>query len=332
MSLRIGVTGAGSWGTALADLLARSGHEVRLWAHEAVVATDIMAHRENSVFLPGCALAEGLIATHSLADALDGAQMVLSAVPSHASREVFGRIRPLLAEGTILACATKGIETGTLKLMSDLGTELLPGHPFVALSGPSFALEVHQGQPTAVVAAGEPGAARQVQEAFATPRFRVYTQDDLIGVEVGGSLKNVIAIAAGVLEGLGMGHNPRAALITRGLAEITRLGIALGGRRSTFAGLAGIGDLILTTSGGLSRNRSLGEALARGETLAGWQGSHRNVAEGVNTTRAAVALAGRHQLELPIAQEVHALLFEGKAPRQAVADLMERDLKPELDG
>jgi glycerol-3-phosphate dehydrogenase (NAD(P)+) len=332
MSLRIGVTGAGSWGTALADLLARAGHEVRLWAHEAAVASDIMGQRENSVFLPGCALADGLTATTSLAGALAGAQMVLSAVPSHASREVFGLMRPLLPEGTILACATKGIETGTLKLMSDLGAELLPGHPFVALSGPSFALEVHQGQPTAVVAAGELEAARQVQEAFATPRFRVYTQDDLIGVEVGGSLKNVIAIAAGVLEGLGLGHNPRAALITRGLAEITRLGIAMGGRRSTFAGLAGIGDLILTTSGGLSRNRSLGEALARGETLSGWQGSHRNVAEGVNTTRAAVALAERHQLELPIAQEVHAVLFEGKAPPQAVADLMERDLKPELDG
>jgi glycerol-3-phosphate dehydrogenase (NAD(P)+) len=332
MSLQIGVTGAGSWGTALADLLARAGHEVRLWAHEAAVARDITERRENPVFLPGCALADGLTATTSLADALAGAQMVLSAVPSHATREVFGLMRPLLSEGTILACATKGIETGTLKLMSDLGAELLPGHPFVALSGPSFALEVYQGQPTAVVAAGELEAARQVQEAFATPRFRVYTQDDLIGVEVGGSLKNVIAIAAGVLEGLGLGHNPRAALITRGLAEITRLGIAMGGRRSTFAGLAGVGDLILTTSGGLSRNRSLGEALARGESLSGWQGSHRNVAEGVNTTRAAVALAERHQLELPIAQEVHAVLFEGKAPPQAVADLMERDLKPELDG
>lgn len=332
MSLRIGVVGAGSWGTALADLLARSGHDVWLWAHEAAVVDEIMARKENTVFLPGCRLAEGLRATASLADALAGAEMVLSAVPSHASREVFGLMRPLLPGGTILACATKGVETSTLKLMSDLGGELLPGHPFVALSGPSFALEVHQGQPTAVVAAGEHAAARQVQDAFATPRFRVYTQDDLIGVEVGGSLKNVIAIAAGVLEGLGMGHNPRAALITRGLAEITRLGVAMGGRRSTFAGLAGIGDLILTTSGGLSRNRSLGEALAKGETLAGWQGSHRNVAEGVNTTRAAVALAERHQLDLPIAREVHAVLFEGKAPRQAVADLMERDLKPELDG
>lgn len=332
MSLRIGVAGAGSWGTALADLLARAGHEVTLWAHEEEVATAITQRRENPVFLPGCSLAEGLTATTSLSAALTGVELVLSAVPSHATREVFGMMQPLVSEGTVLACATKGIETGTLKLMSDLGAELLPGRPFVALSGPSFALEVHQGQPTAVVAAGGAVAARRVQEVFSTPRFRVYTQDDLIGVEVGGSLKNVIAIAAGVLEGLGMGHNPRAALITRGLAEITRLGVAMGGRRVTFSGLAGIGDLILTTSGGLSRNRSLGEALARGETLPGWQGSHRNVAEGVNTTRAAVALAARHDLEMPIAREVHAILFEGKSPPQAVADLMERDLKPELDG
>lgn len=332
MSLRIGVAGAGSWGTALADLLAAAGHRVTLWSRDADVAAAITERRENTVFLPGCQLAPSLTCTTDLGGAMAGAELVLSAVPSHATREVLGAVRPLVPEGVLLACATKGIETGTLLLMSDVAAEVMPAARFVALSGPSFALEVHQRQPTAVVAAGESEAAHRVQRAFSTRHFRVYTQLDLVGVEVGGSLKNVIAIAAGVLEGLGLGHNPRAALITRGLAEITRLGVAMGARAETFAGLAGMGDLILTTSGGLSRNRSLGEALARGQALADWQRSHRNVAEGVNTTRAAVALAARHGVELPIASEVHALLFEGKSPRQAVTDLMERDLKSELDG
>lgn len=332
MTLRVAAIGAGSWGTALADLLCEAGHDVTLWSHDADVAEAINARHENPVFLPGCALAPSLRCTTDLAEAMRGAAMLLSAVPSHATREVFGRLRAAMPEGTLMACATKGIETGSLKLMSDVAAEVLPGARFVALSGPSFALEVHQRQPTAVVAAGEPEAAHRVQRAFSTRHFRVYTQGDLVGVEVGGSLKNVIAIAAGVLEGLGMGHNPRAALITRGLAEITRLGVAMGARPETFAGLAGMGDLILTTSGGLSRNRSLGESLARGHTLEEWQRTHRTVAEGVNTTRAAVALAARHGVEMPIATEVHALLFEGRSPRQAVTDLMERDLKPESDG
>lgn len=332
MNRAIAVLGAGSWGTALADLLARNGHAVTVWAHEREVADSINTRHENPVFLPGCALAPGLRATAGLEEATAGASMVLSAVPSHASREVLERVRTLLPEGITLACATKGIETGTLMLMSEVAHDVLPGSPFVALSGPSFALEVHQHQPTAVVAAGPPAAAREVQRAFASPTFRVYTQEDVIGVEVGGSLKNVIAIAAGVLEGLGLGHNPRAALITRGLAEITRLGVALGAQPGTFAGLAGMGDLILTTCGHLSRNRSLGESLARGRSLTEWVATHRNVAEGVNTTRAALALAARHGVEMPITREVHALLFEGKAPGQAVADLMERDLKAEVDG
>jgi glycerol-3-phosphate dehydrogenase (NAD(P)+) len=331
MSRVIAVLGAGSWGTALADLLARKGHAVTLWSHEAEVAGAINTRHENPVFLPGCALAPSLRATARLEEATAGASLVLSAVPSHASREVLARAGPLVPEGTPLASATKGIETGTLMLMSEVAREVLPGCPFVALSGPSFALEVHQRQPTAVVAAGPSAAAREVQHAFSSPTFRVYTQEDVVGVEVGGSLKNVIAIAAGVLEGLGLGHNPRAALITRGLAEITRLGVALGAQPSTFAGLAGMGDLILTTCGQLSRNRSLGESLARGQSLADWVATHRNVAEGVNTTRAATALAARHGVDMPITREVHALLFESKAPRQAVADLMERDLKAEVD-
>ncbi len=329
---RVGVLGAGSWGTALADLLARNGHQVRLWAHEAEVAAAITERHENPVFLPGCALAPGLEATDRFEDAVGQADLVLSAVPSHVSRQVLARLAPLVPDGMILACASKGIETDTLQLMSDVAAEVLPASRFVALSGPSFALEVHARQPTAVVAAGPEAAAREVQRVFAAPEFRVYTQDDVIGVEVGGALKNVIAIAAGVLVGLGLGNNPRAALVTRGLAEIARLGVALGGQHGTFAGLAGMGDLVLTTYGALSRNRSLGEALARGESLAHWQATHRAVAEGVNTTRAAMALAGRHGVEMPITQQVHALLFEGKPPRQAITDLMERDLKPELAG
>lgn len=331
MTVRIGVIGAGSWGTALADLLARAGHEVTIWAYEAEVAEAIAGRHVNPVFLPGCTLAPALHATNHLGDTVAGADLIVSAVPSHVTREVFGQLAPLLPPDMLLVCATKGIETSTLRLMSDVAAEELPSVRFVALSGPSFALEVHQGRPTAVVAAGPPEAAETTQRVFSTPRFRVYTHDDVIGVEVGGALKNVIAIAAGVLEGLDLGQNPRAALITRGLAEITRLGAALGAQPATFAGLAGMGDLILTTCGALSRNRSLGEALARGDSLTDWTATHRTVAEGVNTTRAARALAERLDVDLPITAEVYALLFEDKAPREAVADLMERDLKPELD-
>ena len=222
------------------------------------------------------------------------------------------------------------IEPSSLKVMSAVLTEELPGSPVVALSGPSFALEVYQGQPTAVVAASEhEAAARDVQGVFATPRFRVYSHNDVIGVELAGALKNVIAIAAGILEGLGLGNNPRAALITRGLAEMTRLGVAMGANPLTFAGLAGMGDLILTTTGALSRNRTLGVALAQGQTLEEYIATHRTVAEGVNTAQAALALARQVGTELPICAQVAAILFEGKPPQQAVGDLMERTLKSE---
>lgn len=330
--MRATVLGAGSWGTALADLLARNGHQVTLWAHESSVVESILRDRQNSVYLPDITLADGVVPTADLAVAVREADLIVSAVPSHVTRGVLARMAGHRPDRLVLACASKGIETDTLKLMSEVCAESAPAAQFVALSGPSFAREVAERQPTAVVAAGPSEAARLVQTAFAAPEFRVYTQSDVIGVEVGGALKNVIAIAAGVLVGLGLGHNPRAALVTRGLAEMGRLGVALGAQAATFAGLAGIGDLILTTGGPLSRNRSLGEALARGQTVEQWRAGHRAVAEGVNTTRAAVELARRHAVEMPITAEVHAILFEGKPPRQAIKDLMERDLKPELTG
>lgn len=327
---RVAVLGAGSWGTTLADLLARKGHDVRLWAYEAEVVEAVNQRHENPVFLPGCALAPSLRALPDAATAVAGTEVVVAVTPSHVLRGVLEQCRPGLGAGTILATATKGIEPATLALMSEVLATALPGHPVAALSGPSFALEVYQGQPTAVVAAArQPEAARVTQELFATPRFRVYTHDDVVGVELAAALKNVIAIAAGILEGLGLGNNPRAALITRGLAEITRLGVAMGADPLTFAGLAGMGDLILTTTGSLSRNRSLGLALAEGQTLAAYSATHRSVAEGATTARGALAPAARHGVELPICAQVAAILFDGKPPRQAVADLMERTLKSE---
>jgi glycerol-3-phosphate dehydrogenase (NAD(P)+) len=327
---RIGVLGAGSWGTTLADLLARKGHEVRLWAYEAEVVAAINARHVNELFLQGRALDPRLVASSDPFEVVAGAPIVLSAAPSHVVRAVTAPLEPGIGRETIIVSATKGIEAPGLGLPHEVLAETLPGRPVVALSGPSFALEVHEGQPTAVVAAAtDAQVAAAVQEAFSTPTFRVYSNRDLVGVELCGALKNVIAIAAGILEGLGLGNNPRAALITRGLAEMTRLGLAMGAQPMTFAGLAGMGDLILTATGGLSRNRSLGMALARGERLGDYTATHRTVAEGVNTARSAVGLAARHGVELPITAQVAAILFEGKAPRQAVADLMERTLKAE---
>ncbi len=327
---RIAVLGAGSWGTTLADLLARKGHEVRIWAHEAEVVESINLVHENTVFLPGCPLAGDLRAMSSATEAVSGAAVVLSVAPSHVFRQVVSQARTGMDPAALVVSATKGIEPGSLLLMSQVLAELLPAHPIAALSGPSFALEVYQGQPTAVVAAAENAAiAAAVQEVFATPRFRVYSNSDSIGVELAGAVKNVIAIAAGILEGLGLGNNPRAALITRGLAEITRLGVAMGADPLTFAGLAGMGDLILTTTGALSRNRALGVALAEGHSLADHQATHRSVAEGATTARAALALAARAGVELPICAQVSAILFDGKPAGQAVAELMERTLKAE---
>lgn len=328
---RIAVLGAGSWGTALADLLARKGEtEVRLWAFEPDVVEAVNRKHENPAFLAGVSLSPRLRAFADPCEAVDGAGFVVSAPPSHVLRQVLGRVRLAVRPGTLVVSATKGIENDSLALMSEVVAQTLPEVRFAALSGPSFAVEVAAGQPTAVVAAArDETAARDAQQLFATPRFRVYSNRDVVGVELAGALKNVIAIAAGILEGLGLGHNPRAALITRGLAEITRLGVAMGADPLTFAGLAGMGDLVLTATGGLSRNRSLGLALARGETFEAYRATHRSVAEGANTSRAGAALARRVGVEMPITQQVCDVLFGGKSPRDAVPELMTRELKSE---
>ncbi|HEX6106180.1 MAG TPA: NAD(P)H-dependent glycerol-3-phosphate dehydrogenase [Gemmatimonadales bacterium] len=326
----IAVLGAGSWGTTLADLLARKGERVRLWAYESEVVEAINRSHENPLFLPGVPLSPMVRAVADPREAVAGAEVIVSAPPSHVLRAVLMRLDGAVRPGTLLVSATKGIETETLALMSAVAAECVPGARVAAISGPSFALEVCQGQPTAVVAAADDlETAQDAQRVFATSSFRVYSNLDLIGVELAGALKNVIAIAAGILEGLGMGHNPRAALITRGLAEITRLGVAMGADPLTFAGLAGMGDLVLTATGGLSRNRALGVALAQGQPYEAYRAAHRSVAEGANTSRAGAALGERHGVELPITRQVCDVLFRGKAPREGVAELMTRELKAE---
>ena len=326
----VAVLGAGSWGTTLANLLALKGDTVRLWAYEPEVVAAINQHHENPVFLPGIALDPTLRAHGDPQEVVADAPVIVSAAPSHAVRSVICRLKGRVKPGTLVISATKGIETDTLALMSAVFNECLPEVRFAALSGPSFALEVCQGQPTLVVAAARHAStALDAQQIFSTPQFRVYSHDDVTGVELAGALKNVIAIAAGILEGLGMGHNPRAALITRGLAEITRLGVALGANPLTFAGLAGMGDLILTTTGDLSRNRALGVALAQGQTLEEYRAAHRSIAEGANTSKAGAELGARAGVELPIIQKVCEVLFSGKPARDGIAELMARELKSE---
>jgi len=333
---RIAVVGGGAWGTALADLLARTGRfeSVTLWAREPEVVDSINREHVNHVFLPGAPLDPTLRANGDLAATVRGAEVIVSSAPSHVARQVMTRVSPALPRGALVVSVSKGLEPERLTTLSCvLGEVLPPNTPLAVLSGPSFAQQVYQHQPTAVVAAARDHAvAQQVQQVFSTNYFRVYSHTDVLGVELGGALKNVIALAAGILEGLGLGHNTRAALITRGLAEITRLGVALGAEPATFAGLAGMGDLILTATGPLSRNRSLGVELARGTALSHALAGRASVAEGVNTARAAVTLGARHGVELPIAQQVAAVLFDGKPPRQAIADLMERELKAEQWG
>jgi glycerol-3-phosphate dehydrogenase (NAD(P)+) len=329
--VRIGVVGAGSWGTTLADLLARNGHHVTVWAREPEVVSAINERRENQLFLPGARLADRLEARPTVAEAVSDAELVVSAPPSHAVRDLASTIATALGPRRVpVVSVSKGLEPRSHHLLTDVLEAALPGAPIVALSGPSFAREVYEHQPTALVAASRNReAAADAQSAFSNGYFRVYTADDVVGVQLGGALKNVIALAAGILVGLELGHNAQAALITRGLAEIARLGSRLGADPLTFAGLAGLGDLVLTATGTLSRNRSLGIELSRGRRLDEILAERRTVAEGVNTAAAAVELGEREGVELPIAREVQKILFEGKPPRQAVRDLMERTLKPE---
>lgn len=329
---RCAVVGAGAWGTALADLLARNAHPTRLWAHEPEVVDAIAGGHENSVFLPGRSLDPALQASTDLSEVLNGARLVLFATPSAHVRTLARRSRDLVATDAVIAVASKGIEADTLELMTDVVEHELPGRPVVAVSGPSFAAEVAAGQPTAVVAASVArSAADQVQALLSNPRFRVYTHDDVTGVELGGALKNVMAVATGICEGAGLGFNSRAALITRGLAEMTRLGVALGASAATFAGLTGMGDLVLTCTGALSRNRAVGLAIGQGRTLDEALAGKQTVAEGVVTTRSALALAEREGIEMPIVATVSRILFEGRSPLAGISELMTRELRSELD-
>lgn len=330
--MRAAVVGAGAWGTALADLLARNGQRVTLWAYEADVVESINARHVNSRFLADATVHEALRATGNLDEAVRDANLILFVTPSHVLRPIARRAALCADERTTLVVASKGIERETLALMTDVVSEEMRGRPVVGLSGPSFAREVVERQPTAVVAASrDPDASVRVQQAFSSDAFRVYTHHDVIGVELGGSLKNVMAIATGMAEGLGLGYNPRAALITRGLAEMTRLGVALGADPLTFAGLAGIGDLVLTCTGALSRNRQLGMEIGQGKRLDESLAARETVAEGVYTTQSAHALASREEIDMPIVAAVYRILFEGTDPRRAIGELMTRELRAEPD-
>ena len=325
------IFGAGSWGTALAVHLANAGHSARLWGRDSDLVATMRAARRNETYLPGIDLPL-LLEPVSEIDAAAEARFAVFAVPSHGLRAVARSAAPVLAPGAIVISATKGLEEGTLDRMSEVLAEELPGHPVVALSGPSFALELARKQPTAIVAASsDAAAAAAVQEEFRTRYLRLYGSDDVIGVEMGGALKNVIAIAAGVVEGIGFGHNALAGLITRGLAEMSRLSVAAGGRRETLAGLSGLGDLVLTCTGALSRNRHVGIELGRGRSLDDVLGHMKMVAEGVRTASAALALGERHGVELPIASQMADVMAGRRTPAEALEELMVRRQRHEAD-
>jgi glycerol-3-phosphate dehydrogenase (NAD(P)+) len=330
----VAVLGAGSWGTALAVHLSRVGHDVHLWARDQTIVSDMAARRANVVYLPDVTLPMSIEVTHDLARALDGTVLVICAVPSHGCRAVLRRAAPYLSSDVTIVSTTKGLEANTHRRVSQvIEDEVGPRHAVVVLSGPSFAAEVAQQLPTAVVAAStSPTATELVQHEFRGPFFRLYGSDDVAGVEIGGAMKNVIAIAAGVVEGLGLGHNALAALITRGLAEITRLACAAGGRRDTLAGLSGLGDLVLTCTGTLSRNRHVGAELARGRRLEDIVAGMKMIAEGVQTTGAVLALGEQYGVELPITTQMAGVLSGRVDVRSAVETLMLRRQRPETDG
>jgi glycerol-3-phosphate dehydrogenase (NAD(P)+) len=328
----IAVVGAGAWGTGLAIVLGRkSTHHVRLWAHETEVVDCITRARVNEKFLPGRIVPESVVASSNLELVVEDAQIIVSVMPSQHCRGLFERMKPLISRHSVIVSATKGLEEGSLLRMSEVIQTVLGDAAIGALSGPSFAQEVARGDPTAItIASGDSGLLRTVQQEFSDSSFRVYTNSDVIGVELGGALKNIVAIAAGICDGLGLGHNSVAALITRGLAEMTRLVVACGGRADTMAGLAGLGDLVLTCTGGLSRNRSVGVELGRGKKLPEIIGGmHGMVAEGVFTTTAAVGLARARAVQMPITEQMHAILHQGKSPREAIQELMSRTGKSE---
>lgn len=351
---QIAIIGAGAWGTGLAIALGRKGsHRIRMWAHETDVCECVNQKHVNEAFLPGGRIPESVSASNDLAAVLDGAEIIVSVMPSQHCRTLFTKMRPLISSNGLIVSATKGLEEVSRLRMSEVIQQVLGGGtsaevtpsslrslrqnegfdlPIGALSGPSFAQEVARGDPTAVtIASGNPDLLQTVQQEFSDSSFRVYTNSDVVGVELGGALKNVIAIAAGICDGLGLGHNSVAALITRGLAEMTRLVVACGGRPETMAGLAGLGDLVLTCTGGLSRNRSVGVELGRGKKLPEIIGGmHGMVAEGVFTTNAAVGLAQARGIEMPITEQMHAILHEEKSPRAAIQELMTRTGKSEV--
>lgn len=330
---RIGVIGAGAWGTTLANFLARKGHDVALWIREEEVYQQILKERMNRTFLDGIDLVPGLKPVRAYEGAVSGRDLVLMAVPSHVFREVLKGVRIHLKPGATVLNLAKGIENDTLMTMSEVAESLLPGKSllvFASLGGPSFAREVSLRRPTVVtIACGDLGRAQQLQVLFADDVFRVYTTDDLVGVELCGALKNVFAIASGISDGLDLGTNTRAALITRGLAEMTRLGIGLGARPATFAGLAGMGDLVLTCTGDLSRNRTVGLQIGRGMRLEQIVKGMNTVAEGVRTTLSARNLALKTEVQMPIVEQVYRVLYEGKNPKEAMKDLMTRVLRSE---
>jgi len=334
---RIAVIGAGAWGTALAIVAGRPGkHEVRLWAYEKEVCATLEQSRVNSLFLPEFPIPPCVKPTNDLREALSGAEIVVSVMPSHHCRRTFEHMAQWLLPQMLFVSATKGIENDTLLRMSEVIHEVVSRFSgftprIAAMSGPTFAKEVAKGDPTALtVASTDLSLAAIVQKEFSDPGFRVYMNDDLIGVELGGALKNVIAIAAGICHGLDLGHNSVAALVTRGLAEITRLAAACGAKPQTMAGLAGMGDLVLTCTGGLSRNRSVGVALGQGQQLKQIiAGMHGMVAEGVLTTNAAIGLAKKYGVEMPITEQMYAILHDGKAPLDAIRELMTRPGKVE---
>jgi glycerol-3-phosphate dehydrogenase (NAD(P)+) len=332
---KVGVVGAGSWGTALANLLATKGYAVDWWVFESDLCRQLVETRENTIFLPGIKLSENLRPTNDLARVVAQKDLVLVVVPSHVMRQVTSQMSGHIEPRAILVSASKGIENDTLLTMSGVINQTLTGvdnNRLAVLSGPSFAREVAQGLPTVVTVASKAvDCAQKVQHVFVTPGFRVYTHDDLLGVELGGSVKNVIAIAAGMVDGMGLGLNTRAALITRGMTEIRRLGLAMGAHPRTFTGLAGIGDLVLTCTGDLSRNHTVGKKIGQGMKLKDVLADMRMVAEGVKTARSVYALSLQLDVEMPICHAIYRILHEDLAPKDALYQLMTRDLKSELD-